>query len=117
MSQKVTIWIFFLLLVLMTHCEVTVTAANNSNSHSITFKAPTADNTKHIRMEFTFTLGESYPLNRASAALCGTHAIGDTLMTNNNTPGFFIMHYCSGGGSCDVGNGNDIVPEPSSSKS
>ena len=111
MSQKVTIWIFFLLLVIITNCEVTVTVANSSNTQTIIFKNPTVDTNKHIRMEFSHTFGVSIGQSQSSVALCGTHNGGETLMTNNNTPGFLIQIYCATSGGCDPSSGNNILPK------
>ena len=116
MSQKVTIRILFLLQVFIVNCDVTIAATNSSSGQSITFNTPTADTSKHIRMEFSLTIGLTFNENRASIALCGTHAAGDSLMTNNNTPGFLIQSYCSESSGCNPGNTNGILPEHASGK-
>ena len=116
MSQKVTIWIFFLLLVIMIKCDVTIAATNSSSVHSITLKDPIADTSKRIRMEFSHTLGGTFGQNKASVAFCGTHAAAETLMTNNDTQGFLIQHSCSSSGGCDPSSGNNILLQHSPSK-
>ena len=110
MSQKVTILILFLLQVFIFNCEMTVAATDSPNSQSITFKNPIVDTSKHIRMEYSFTLGGPFTGYRRFESKCGTHDAGETLLASRNTPGFSITSYCSDASGCDPGSGNDIQP-------
>ena len=108
MNQKVKIWIFFFLLVFIAQCEVTLTATDSSHSQEITFKDPTADTSKHIRVEFTLTLGVDFQQGFTSYSFCGVHDQGDTLTTNDGNPWFLLQHSCNTAGGCTPGNANDI---------
>ena len=100
MNQKVKIWFLVILWAFTAHCEVTVSATDGSNTQEISFKSPTADTSKHIRVEYSFTVIEPINIYKATYIVCGTHDEGDTLMTTNSTPGFFIEHLCDGSSSC-----------------
>ena len=108
MNQKVKIWIFFLLLAFIAHCEVTLTATDGSHSQEITFKDPTDDMSKHIRIEYTLSLGTDFEQGFGAYAFCGTHDQGGTLMNTDGLPGFYLDHSCSTSGGCTPGNAGDV---------
>ena len=108
MNQKVKIWILFLLLVFIANCEVTLTATNSPNSQEITFKDPTADTSKHIRIEFTLSLGVDFEQSFGAYAFCGVHDQGDSLTTTNGHPGFYLDHSCNTPGGCTPGNAGNV---------
>ena len=108
MNQKVKICISLLLLVFIANCEVTVSATDSGSIHEISFKSPTEDTSKHIRIEYSLTLPHSFAEAVGAYAFCGTHDEGDTLLTNNGHPGFHIQHSCTSSGGCDPGSANDI---------
>ena len=118
MNQKAKIWIFFFVLVFVVYCEVsvTVTATEHGNIQEISFKNPTEDTSKHIRVEYSLTHTTGLPSDTQTLALCGTHDEGDTLMTNNGHPGFYISHSCDSFEGCSATNGNTLTVAYQASK-
>ena len=110
MSQKLQILISLFFLLSFVVCEVTMNRTDaDGNANVLTFKAPTADTSKALRMEAHLTTNVSLTQNSKFYAYCAAHDSGTDVTTLTDPPVFEIEQRWMEAGTCDNGGSGFIL--------
>ena len=108
MNQKLQIIISLLFIISVVFWDVTLERSESGNSNSITFKAPTEDTSKALRVEIAVTTDVSLTQNSKFFAYCAAHDSGTDVTTLTDPPAFEIDQKWVYASTCDNGAGNSI---------
>ena len=108
MNQKLQIILSLLFIISAVFWEAVLERSDDGNSNIITFKAPTADTTKALRVEFALTTNVSLTQDSKFFAYCVAHDSGTDVTTLTDPPVFELEQAWTFPGTCDPGAGNSI---------